>query len=47
MSNSEFGGDKKLPVRTLLAKYERRFIDLSDVEKAVEYYRNIILKFLA
>ncbi len=27
MDNQEFGGDKKLPMRTLLAKYERKFID--------------------
>jgi phosphatidylglycerophosphate synthase len=27
MNNREFGGDKKLPMRTLLAKYERKFID--------------------
>ena len=27
MNNQEFGGDKKLPMKTLLAKYERRFID--------------------
>jgi phosphatidylglycerophosphate synthase len=27
MSKQEFGGDKKLPMRTLLAKYERQFID--------------------
>ena len=27
MDNQEFGGDKKLPMRTLLAKYERRLID--------------------
>ncbi len=27
MSEKEFGGDKKLPMRTLLAKYERRLID--------------------
>jgi hypothetical protein len=28
MDNQEFGGDKKLPMRTLLAKYERKFIDI-------------------
>ncbi|MHC4106049.1 MAG: CDP-alcohol phosphatidyltransferase family protein [Planctomycetota bacterium] len=27
MDTKEFGGDKKLPMRTLLAKYERRLID--------------------
>jgi len=27
MDNQEFGGDKKLPMRTLLAKYERKLID--------------------
>ena len=27
MDNQEFGGDKKLPMKTLLAKYERKFID--------------------
>ena len=27
MGNQEFGGDKKLPMRTLLAKCERKFID--------------------
>jgi len=27
MGNQEFGGDKKLPMRTLLAKYERKLID--------------------
>jgi len=27
MNSQEFGGDKKLPMRTLLAKYERRVID--------------------
>jgi len=27
MNNQEFGGDKKAPMRTLLAKYERKFID--------------------
>jgi phosphatidylglycerophosphate synthase len=27
MSNQKFRGDKKLPMRTLLAEYERRFID--------------------
>jgi phosphatidylglycerophosphate synthase len=27
MSNEKFGGDKKLPMRTLLAKWERKFID--------------------
>ena len=27
MSNQKFGGDKKLPMRTLLAEFERRFID--------------------
>ncbi|MHC4572026.1 MAG: CDP-alcohol phosphatidyltransferase family protein [Planctomycetota bacterium] len=27
MDNQKFGGDKKLPMRTLLAKYERRLID--------------------
>ena len=27
MNNREFGGDKKLPMKTLLAKYERKFID--------------------
>jgi len=27
MSNQEFGGDKKLPMKTLLAKYERKLID--------------------
>jgi phosphatidylglycerophosphate synthase len=29
MDNQEFGGDKKLPMRTLLAGYERKFIDSS------------------
>jgi len=28
MNNQEFGGDRKLLMRTLLAKYERRFIDI-------------------
>ena len=27
MNDQNFGGDKKLPMKTLLAKYERRFID--------------------
>ena len=27
MKSQNFGGDKKLPMRTLLAKYERKFID--------------------
>ncbi|MBN1391768.1 MAG: hypothetical protein JW947_03085 [Sedimentisphaerales bacterium] len=27
MDNQKFSGDKKLPMRTLLAEYERRFID--------------------
>ena len=27
MTNGKFSGDKKLPMRTLLAKYERKFID--------------------
>jgi hypothetical protein len=27
MREQEFGGDKKLPMRTLLAKWERNFID--------------------
>ena len=27
MNNQKFGGDKKLPMRTLLAEYERRLID--------------------
>jgi len=27
MDNQKFGGDKKLPMRTLLAKYERKLID--------------------
>lgn len=32
MDNQEFGGDKKLPMKTLLAKYEKKFID-SNVSK--------------
>ncbi len=28
MNKQGFGGDKKLPMRTLLAKYERKFIDI-------------------
>ncbi|MHC4457642.1 MAG: CDP-alcohol phosphatidyltransferase family protein [Planctomycetota bacterium] len=32
MDNESFGGDKKLPMKTLLAKYERKFID-SNVSK--------------
>jgi archaetidylinositol phosphate synthase len=27
MSDKQFGGDKKMPMRTFLAKWERRFID--------------------
>lgn len=40
MSNQEFGGDKKLPMRTLLAKYERKFIDknVSKFPKWIEGY---------
>lgn len=40
MDNKEFGGDKKLPMRTLLAKYERRFIDknVSKFPKWIEGY---------
>jgi hypothetical protein len=28
MNKQGFGVDKKLPMKTLLAKYERRFIDI-------------------
>ncbi len=40
MDNQEFGGDKKLPMRTLLAKYERKFIDanVSKFPKWIEGY---------
>ena len=32
MNKKEFGGDKKLPMKSLLAKHERKFID-SNVSK--------------
>jgi len=32
MDNQAFGGDKKLPMKTLLARYERKLID-SNVSK--------------
>jgi len=40
MDNQEFGGDKKLPMRTLLAKCERKFIDanVSKFPKWIEGY---------
>jgi len=40
MDEQEFGGDKKLPMRTLLAKYERKLIDanVSKFPKWIEGY---------
>jgi len=35
------------PGKPQLAHKPDEYIDISDVEKAVEYYKNVILKFLA
>jgi len=45
MNNQEFAGDKKAPMKTLLAKYERKFID-SNVSRFPEWIQGYHLTLM-